>query len=256
MEIILAFVMMVWTQWFGGGVIEPVLTPVEQSVQIEVVEVVEVVSVVDGDTIRVSIDGVAETVRYIGIDTPEPHRDREPACYSAQATAKNQALLATGAVTLVADVENRDRYDRLLRYVYVDGILLSEQLVRGGYATTMTIPPNTAKRELLSAAEADAQAAGAGLWSACVATAPQPESVAIELEATPEPLALVDVSGLSPGQQQLLETLGIDATAFTVTQQMITCAETAVGADRVAAVTAGGLPTLMEGVRLVGCYRQ
>jgi|AntAceMinimDraft_13_1070369.scaffolds.fasta_scaffold04257_7 micrococcal nuclease len=251
MEIILAFVMMVWTQWFGGGVVEPVLTPAEQSVQIEVVAVM---SVIDGDTIRVSIDGVTETVRYIGIDTPEPYRDREPACYSAQATAKNQALLATGVVTLVADVENRDRYNRLLRYVYVDGTLLNEQLVRDGYATTMTIPPNTAKRELLSVAEADAQAAGAGLWSACAATAPQP--AAIELEATPEPVALVDVSRLSAGQQQLLETLGIDATAFTITQQMITCAEAAVGADRVAAVTAGGLPTFMEGVRLVGCYRQ
>lgn len=253
MEIILAFVMMVWTQWFGGGVVEPVLTPAEQSVQIEVVAVM---SVIDGDTIRVSIDGVTETVRYIGIDTPEPYRDREPACYSAQATAKNQALLAAGVVTLVADAENRDRYDRLLRYVYVDGTLLNEQLVRGGYATTMTIPPNTAKRELLSVAEADAQTAGAGLWSACAATAPQPESAAIELEAAPEPVALVDVSRLSPGQQQLLETLGIDGTAFTINQQMITCAEAAVGADRVAAVTAGGLPTFMEGVRLVGCYRQ
>ena len=128
----------------------------------------EVVRVIDGDTIAVSIDGVQETVRYIGIDTPEPYRDGEPACFSQEASDRNKQLVANQWVTLVADVENRDRYDRLLRYVYVDDVFVNEVLVADGYATALYIKPNVAKATQFSQLEDEAQAAGRGLWTACV----------------------------------------------------------------------------------------
>ena len=129
--------------------------------------VATVVSVTDGDTIKVDINGTRETVRYIGIDTPEPYRDGEPACYSKQATEKNRDLVAGREVRLESDAENRDRFDRLLRYVYVDDLFVNDELVRGGYATTLTIKPNTANRDLFSDSESAARASKNGLWSEC-----------------------------------------------------------------------------------------
>lgn len=250
METLLAFIMMLFAQLFGVDV------PVEGTTSTAAPAAVEVVAVVDGDTIKVLIDGVEERVRYIGIDTPESYGTGAPECYSQEASARNRTLVDGKQVTLVADVEDRDKYERLLRYVYVDGVLVNEVLVQEGFATTMTIEPNTEKQQLFADTEATARLTGVGLWSACRAGAQSTVATTSELTLELEPELTVTAANLSPGQQQLLETLGLDATVFTVTAEMIACAEGVVGAERITAMTAGELPSFMEGVRLVGCYRQ
>jgi micrococcal nuclease len=130
----------------------------------------QVLRVVDGDTIRVRLDGRTERVRYIGIDTPESVKPGTPVqCFAKRASAANAALVAGRSVKLVGDVEHRDRYGRLLAYVYrePDGAFVNARLVQDGYARTMTIAPNVAHaRELADLARA-ARREGRGLWSAC-----------------------------------------------------------------------------------------
>jgi micrococcal nuclease len=131
---------------------------------------VRVVRVVDGDTILVSLDGRQERVRYIGVDTPETVKPDTPVqCFGKKASAYNHALVDGRSVRLVGDAEARDRYGRLLAYVYRagDGLFVNAALVRGGYATTLTIPPNVAHADELAALAGDARRAGRGLWSAC-----------------------------------------------------------------------------------------
>jgi len=123
-----------------------------------------VVKVIDGDTIKVLQEGEELTVRYIGIDTPEPYRDKEPACFSKEASARNVALVAGKTVELVADSELRDRYSRELRYVYVDGLFVNEVLVTEGYAKTLTIEPNVRFAEHFSELEQVAKKQLVGLW--------------------------------------------------------------------------------------------
>ncbi|HMA78739.1 MAG TPA: thermonuclease family protein [Candidatus Paceibacterota bacterium] len=126
-----------------------------------------VVRVIDGDTIDVRVGGVEERVRYIGIDTPEPYAGTAPECYAAEATAANRALTKSGVVTLVRDTENRDTYNRLLRYVYVDDTFVNEQLVERGFARPLPIPPNMRFASNISLAAQTAQRDARGLWGAC-----------------------------------------------------------------------------------------
>ncbi|MBM4421424.1 MAG: thermonuclease family protein, partial [Chloroflexi bacterium] len=97
-------------------------------------ERVQVVSVTDGDTIRVRRNGQTVPVRYIGIDTPETDPRRAVECFGAEATAANMRLVEGRTVELEKDVSETDSFDRLLRYVYVDGRLLNEILVSDGFA--------------------------------------------------------------------------------------------------------------------------
>ena len=120
-----------------------------------------VVSVIDGDTVRVVIDGREEPVRLIGIDAPERFE-----CYSAEATDRLAQLVAERDVILVRDTSDRDDFDRLLRYVYVDGVLVNDLLVREGYAIARRYEPDTSLSELLERSEASALVAGRGLWAA------------------------------------------------------------------------------------------
>jgi len=130
-----------------------------------------VVRVVDGDTIVVRITGRDENVRILGIDTPETHKPDSPVeCFGPEAAARLGELLPKGTVVrLVRDVEARDRYDRLLAYVYrdQDGLFVDLAMVTDGFAGTLTISPNVAHREELERAAADAKAAQRGLWPAC-----------------------------------------------------------------------------------------
>ncbi|MEY2423790.1 MAG: micrococcal nuclease [Acidimicrobiaceae bacterium] len=130
-----------------------------------------VVRVVDGDTIVVHIGGRDENVRLLGIDTPETHKPDTPVeCYGPEASDRMTALLPAGTkVRLVRDVEARDRYGRLLAYVYrdSDGLFIDVTMVTEGFAGTLAIPPNLAHRSELDAAATAAQAARRGLWSAC-----------------------------------------------------------------------------------------
>src|SRR4051794_18049746 len=129
-----------------------------------------VVRVVDGDTIHVRLGGVEEKVRYIGIDTPESVKPGTPVqCFAKRASAYNERLVGGERVRVVRDAEARDRYGRLLAYVYRarDGLFVNAELVRGGYAQPLTIPPNVAHAEQFRRLAAAARRAGRGLWSAC-----------------------------------------------------------------------------------------
>lgn len=129
---------------------------------------VRVVRAIDGDTIEVTIDGGTDDVRYIGVDTPETVKPGEPVqCYGPQASAFNHRLVDGETVRLVFDRELRDVYGRLLAYVYADGTFVNAELIRGGYARTLEIPPNTAEADRLAKLEQEAGEAGVGLWGAC-----------------------------------------------------------------------------------------
>jgi micrococcal nuclease len=134
----------------------------------------EVVRVVDGDTIVVRVASGEERVRLIGIDTPESVDPRSPVdCFGPEAAEAAKALLPAGtAVRLVRDVEARDRYDRLLAYVYRvdDGTFVNLALAEQGFAEVATFPPNVAHTDELVAAVAAARAEGRGLWGACPPT--------------------------------------------------------------------------------------
>jgi micrococcal nuclease len=129
-----------------------------------------VVRVVDGDTVHVRLGGRDETVRYIGIDTPESVEPGTPVqCFAEAASARNRRLVAGRAVTLRTDAESRDRYGRLLAYVYRrdDGLFVNAELVRQGFAKILTIPPNVAHAVELLTLERAARRARRGLWHAC-----------------------------------------------------------------------------------------
>lgn len=123
--------------------------------------------VVDGDTIVVRLGGRSVKVRLIGVDTPETVDPRRPVgCFGREASAFVKHLLSGGQVLLAYDVEPRDRYGRTLAYVYLlDGTFVNLSLVAGGYATTLTIPPNVAHAEQFLAAQRDARSRGLGLWN-------------------------------------------------------------------------------------------
>lgn len=125
---------------------------------------------VDGDTIAVSMNGKTETIRMIGIDTPETHKPDAPVqCYGPAASAYIKNLIGNRKVRLEADPKstNRDRYERLLRYVYLpDGRLVAEELIANGYGFAYTQFPFT-KSELFVAKQEEARVHGRGLWSNC-----------------------------------------------------------------------------------------
>jgi micrococcal nuclease len=120
---------------------------------------VRVMRVIDGDTIEIA--GGAH-VRYIGIDTPETYPQAEP--FGPEAKAKNIELVEGKLVTLERDVSDTDRYGRLLRYVYVDGMFVNGELVRLGYAEAIACPPDTRYQWQLELLEVEAKAAGRGMW--------------------------------------------------------------------------------------------
>ncbi len=117
--------------------------------------------VVDGATVEVLLAGNQETVRYIGIATPE---QGQPG-YRAAADA-NTALLGAGDLYLVADASDRDPAGRLLRYVYTpDGALVNRAMVAQGWAQPAEVPPDTAHMAELRQAAVEAAGAGLGFWS-------------------------------------------------------------------------------------------
>lgn len=124
----------------------------------------------DGDTIAVDMEGKTETVRFIGVDTPETHDPRKPVqCYGKNSSAFTKNTIGTQNVRLEADPlsGNRDRYNRLLRFVYLpDGTLLNYELVKDGYGFAITGFPHT-KMESFVNAQAEAKSQNRGLWGAC-----------------------------------------------------------------------------------------
>jgi micrococcal nuclease len=128
-----------------------------------------VIETVDGDTIVVRLaDGREETVRILGVDTPETKDPRKPVqCYGPEASAFTHDRLQGRTVTLERDAELRDRYGRLLAYVYVDGERFDDELLRLGYARLLVIEPNGEHARAMVRAELEARAERRGLWGAC-----------------------------------------------------------------------------------------
>jgi micrococcal nuclease len=125
----------------------------------------QVVRVVDGDTIIVDIGGQEYRVRYIGIDTPEtvhPTKPVEP--FGKEASEMNKQLVEGKFVRLEKDISETDRYDRLLRYVYVDDIFVNAELVRLGYAQVTSYPPDVKYQDLFLELQREAQETNKGLW--------------------------------------------------------------------------------------------
>ena len=129
---------------------------------------------VDGDTIRVDMNGAEETIRMVGVDTPETHKPSTPVqCYGPAAAAYTKRVIAQQRVRLVSDSlsTDRDRYNRLLRYVYLtDGTNFNQRLISEGYGFYYPHFPFTKSDEFASA-QREAQAAKKGLWLNC-----QPQS--------------------------------------------------------------------------------
>ncbi|HHH12439.1 MAG TPA: hypothetical protein ENJ77_01030 [Candidatus Moranbacteria bacterium] len=140
--------------------------PIVASTEAALEEEATVQRVIDGDTV-VLADG--RKVRYIGTDSPEMGgKDGETAeCYADEATAENKRLVEGRTVIMRPDKSDRDRYGRLLRYLWVDDQMINEELVRRGAAVARDYPPNTAYSEKLAAAEESARVEKRGLWGKC-----------------------------------------------------------------------------------------
>jgi len=125
---------------------------------------------VDGDTIAVNMNGKTETIRLIGVDTPETHKPHTPVqCYGPAAAAYTKTLIGSGKVQLVSDPQsdNRDRYGRLLRYVYLpDGRLVEDELIKNGYGFAYIQFPFSKSRQFV-ADQQSARDASKGLWGNC-----------------------------------------------------------------------------------------
>lgn len=132
---------------------------------------VKVIQVIDGDTIEIER---GQLVRYTGIDTPETVDPRRPVgCFGKEAAEENKKLVENKSVVLTKDVSETDKYQRLLRYVYVmldngQVLFVNDHLVRQGFAKVSTYPPDVKFTEQLLEAEREAREGNRGLWSKCL----------------------------------------------------------------------------------------
>jgi micrococcal nuclease len=135
----------------------PVIIPPTAAAPAPGTETATVTHIVDGDTIDVSMGGVTYRVRYIGINTPEA----DEVC-GDEATAANDALVSGQTVTMYRDVSETDRYDRLLRYVYIGDLFVNAELVRQGWAEATAYPPDTMYADFFETLETQAEEMGLG----------------------------------------------------------------------------------------------
>ena len=132
-----------------------------------------VLQVIDGDTIRARITGTKETVRLIGIDTPETqHPTKGVQCYGPEASQFLQQLLPAGSTLRIErDDESRDAYRRLLLYMFVTvngtEVFVNREMVLRGYARPLDIAPNSRYNHVFVQAAFDAHRNSRGLWKWC-----------------------------------------------------------------------------------------
>lgn len=133
----------------------------------QAIKTYKVIRVVDGDTIKVNFNGVEESVRLIGIDTPESvHPDAAKNVIEGKtASDYTKALIEGKEVTLEFDVEQRDRYGRLLAYVYLNGVMVNKTLLQEGYAQVSTYPPNVKYVDDFTSIQRVARENNKGLWA-------------------------------------------------------------------------------------------
>jgi micrococcal nuclease len=201
--------------WIGGGgaVDIPLTANIEESVENNVkngvlneenkndetnfvlapninADLVNVVRVIDGDTIEVEINGKTESVRYIGIDTPETVDPRKPVqCFGVEASNKNKELVGGKMVRLEKDITDRDKYGRLLRYVWLGDTLINQALTEQGFAKSYSYPPDIKYQDKFIEAERKAREDKIGLWTACVSesVAPATAPAVTPVETQPSP---------------------------------------------------------------------
>jgi micrococcal nuclease len=132
----------------------------------------KVAKVIDGDTIEIVEGDKTLTVRYIGINTPETVKPNSPKeCFGVEASNFNKSLVENKSVILEVDISDRDRFGRLLRYVYIkegdNYLFINKKLVEEGYAQASTFPPDVKYSELFKESEKTARENRKGLWSSC-----------------------------------------------------------------------------------------
>jgi micrococcal nuclease len=128
-----------------------------------------VTEVIDGDTIRVNVRGKSESVRLLAIDTPETKDPRKPVqCFGKEATKKMQTFVNGKYVKLIDDRSQgqRDKYQRLLRYVYDGNVFVNREMVAQGYAFSYKQYPTKHLNEF-NKLEQQAREKNLGLWNKC-----------------------------------------------------------------------------------------
>ena len=139
-----------------------------------------VVRVVDGDTLKIEMNGHEEAVRLIGIDTPESKINKKAKKDSMKSNQDVETITSMGKeaaryvrslvrkgdmVGIEFDVQRRDKYNRLLVYAYLsDGKMLNEEIVKAGYANIMTYPPNVRYQDRFVRAFREARDTRRGLY--------------------------------------------------------------------------------------------
>lgn len=120
--------------------------------------------VIDGDTIVLADNS---KVRYIGINSPELDNKGKMECFAQNAKNFNRQLVENQIVSLEKDVSDKDKYGRLLRYVYLDGTLINEIFVSQGFARADLVLPDTKYAAIFKQSEQDAKQDHRGLWKEC-----------------------------------------------------------------------------------------
>jgi micrococcal nuclease len=124
-----------------------------------------VTRVIDGDTIEIAS---GQKVRLIGVNAPETVDPRRPVgCFGRQASDFAKAQLTGKPIRLEKDISNKDKYGRLLRYVWLDGQLFNEELIAAGFAQVSTYPPDVKYQPRFTAAQDIARDTHRGLWGTC-----------------------------------------------------------------------------------------
>lgn len=148
----------------------PLKSQVKQADQITTAGSYKVTRFDDGDTIMVMMDSKEETIRFIGVDTPEVKDPRKPVqCFGKEASEFTKKLIGDQPVRLEADPKNtnRDRYNRLLRYIYLpDNTLVNAEIIKQGYGFAYVNFPTTKKDEFLEL-QNEAKSQNRGLWAVC-----------------------------------------------------------------------------------------
>ena len=133
-------------------------------------EKVTVSRIVDGDTIEVNLNGKKEKIRLILVDTPETVAPGRPkGFFGTEAKDYTKSRLEGQTIWLEKDVQAKDQYQRLLRYVFLDvkngkGEFFNGTLIRGGYARLATFPPNVKYVDQIRTWQTEARNANRGLW--------------------------------------------------------------------------------------------
>jgi micrococcal nuclease len=144
------------------------ISPIKNNKIVANEEAAKVLRVIDGDTIEVNLNGKRETVRLIGIDSPEVlTKEKSNQCFGQEAFDKAKEILNNKDIVLEPDSTQgeRDSYNRLLRYVFVDGLSFNEFMISEGYAKEYTFKNNVYKYQSeFKDAERKARLNRRGLW--------------------------------------------------------------------------------------------